>query len=501
MRRLDVLLINPGGRKRAYQALGSHLAAIEPPIWAGQIATFLRRRGLGVAVLDANAEELDARQVTEKVAELKPLLTAVVVYGHNPSASTQVMPAAGEICSEIKEAGLPTYTLLVGGHVAALPERTLREEAADFVCGGEGPYTVYELARELKAGVPVHSLRARDLWYRGERGEICRNPPAPLVENLDEEMPQVAWDLLPMEKYRAHNWHCFGGIERRPYAALYTTLGCPFHCTFCCIQAPFRSGERALGLPPNRNSYRLWSPRSVLNQLEVLVEKYGVQNIKFADELFLLKRDHVEAICDGIIERGYNLNIWAYARVDTLSEELLRKFKRAGVNWLALGIESGSARVRKDVRKAFPLQKLQKGLELLRRYEIAICGNYMFGLPEDDHQSMQETLDLALEVNAEWANFYCAMAYPGSALYQQALSAGWPLPSSWSGYAQLAVDTFPLPTKYLSPEEVLRFRDYAFQAYYSSPRYLDMIERKYGKETVDHIKAMTSVKLKRRLYF
>ena len=70
----------------------------------------------------------------------------------------------------------------------------------------------------------------------------------PLVQNVDVEMPGVAWDLLPMDKYRAQNWHCFGNLERQPYAAIYTTLGCPYHCTFCCIQAPFKSGEKELGL-------------------------------------------------------------------------------------------------------------------------------------------------------------------------------------------------------------------------------------------------------------
>ena len=64
-----------------------------------------------------------------------------------------------------------------------------------------------------------------------------------------------------MDRYRAHNWHCFGGIDRQPYAALYTTLGCPYRCTFCCIQAPFKAGEQAAGFQPGANSYRYWSAR------------------------------------------------------------------------------------------------------------------------------------------------------------------------------------------------------------------------------------------------
>jgi hypothetical protein len=112
---------------------------------------------------------------------------------------------------------------------------------------------------------------------------------------------------------------------------------------------------------------------------------------------------------------------------------------------------------------------------------------------------MQSTLDLALELNCEFANFYSAMAYPGSQLYNLATKEGWPLPEKWSGYSQHAVDTLPLPTKYLSGAEVLRFRDQAFQQYFSSPRYLRMIEAKYGLATADHIREMAAQPLVRKI--
>jgi hypothetical protein len=111
---------------------------------------------------------------------------------------------------------------------------------------------------------------------------------------------------------------------------------------------------------------------------------------------------------------------------------------------------------------------------------------------------MTQTLDLALELNCEFANFYCAMAYPGSALYTTAVDKGLALPESWGGYSQHAVDTLPLATKHVSAGEVLRFRDAAFQAYFSSPAYLAMVERRFGAETVVHVREMTSHRLERR---
>ncbi|HXG51083.1 MAG TPA: radical SAM protein [candidate division Zixibacteria bacterium] len=493
---LDLLLIHPGSRSQIYQSLGSTLSAIEPPVWTGLMATFARSRGFSAYVLDAEAEDLAPEQVAARVEEIRPLLCAVVVYGHQPSASTQNMTAAGAICTAVKQLLPEQPVLLVGGHVAALPERTLREESADFVCTGEGPWTLADLLSALRSRSPDLS-KVRGLCYR-EDGHVAVTPPAPLVKDLDREMGELAWDLLPMEKYRAHNWHCFGEPSRRPYASLYTTFGCPYRCSFCCIQAPFKSGEKLAGMKETVNSYRFWSPGAVIAQIEKLVERYGVRHIKIADEMFVLNPRHVLGLCDAIIERGFDLNIWAYARVDTVKDGMLEKLKRAGFNWLAFGIEAASERVRDDVDKGFGQEEIFNTIAKVRAAGINVLGNYIFGLPEDDLESMQATLDLAVELNCEFANFYSAMAYPGSRLYELALERGWPLPEKWSGYSQHSVDTLPLPTKYLSGPEVLRFRDHAFKVYYRNAEYLAMIEAKFGPQTVREIHEMTSHKLKRK---
>jgi len=205
----DLVLVNPGNRTQTYQSLGRSLSAVEPPVWAGLFATFVRRHGFSVSIVDAGAEGLDAEAAARRIAERRPLLVAVVVYGHQPSASTQVMPGASALCAALKDHAPEAKVLLAGGHVAALPERTLREEAADFVANGEGLYTLVDLLQALKARATAMT-GVRDLWYR-EGDAVCFTSPAPLLQGLDEALPGVAWDLLPMTKYRAHNWHCFGG--------------------------------------------------------------------------------------------------------------------------------------------------------------------------------------------------------------------------------------------------------------------------------------------------
>lgn len=496
-KQLDIVLVNPASRAQAYQSLGARLAAIENPVWAGLMATFCRGQGLSVDIVDAEADELSATDAASRVAEIDPALAVVVAYGHQPSASTQIVDSAGAVCRALKEQAPERPVLLVGGHVAALPERTLREEAADYVAAGEGLWTIVELARQVKSG-DLDLDKVSGLWRR-DGAEVRSNPSAPLVRELDRDMPGIAWDLLPMPKYRAHNWHCFGHLERQPYAAIYTTLGCPYHCSFCCIQAPFKSGERQAGFKESVNSYRYWDPLVVGAELDVLVHEYGVRNLKIADEMFVLNRKHVLGICDLIIDRGYDLNIWAYARVDTVKEGMLDKLRQAGFRWLAFGIEAASDKVRDDVDKRFSQDEVHDTIAKVRAAGIDVIGNFIFGLPEDDLASMQATLDLALDLNCEMANFYSTMAYPGSPLYNQAVAAGWELPERWSGYSQHAVDTLPLRTRHLTAAQVLQFRDEAFQRYFSDPRYLAMLRAKFGEATVQHVRDMAAHPLRRRL--
>jgi anaerobic magnesium-protoporphyrin IX monomethyl ester cyclase len=495
----DVVLVNPGARARIYQSLGKRLTAVENPVWAGLIATFVRKQGYDVHIIDAEADELAPEQIAERIGAVNPRLVAIVVYGHQPSASTQNMTGASLACTAIRQHLPTTKILMLGGHVAALPERTLREETCDFVAHDEGLYAIIDLVEADRAGDADNSkVRGLAYWAGGRLRQLRSNTAAPLVKNLDVNMPGIAWDLLPMQKYRAHNWHCFGHLQREPYAALYTTLGCPYKCSFCCIQAPFKAGEKKLGLSETVNSYRFWSPQRVIEEIDRLVNTHGVRNIKFADEMFVLNVRHVSAICDLIIERGYDLNIWAYARIDTVKDGMLEKLKRAGFNWLAFGIEAANDRVLNDVDKRYETTQVHETISKVKAAGINIIGNYIFGLPEDDLDSMRQTLDLSLELNTEFVNFYSAMAYPGSALYNQALARGWPLPETWSGYSQHAVDTLPLPTKHLPASEVLKFRDYAFHAYFTHPPYLASIERRFGSDTRAHVQEMSAHRLERK---
>jgi anaerobic magnesium-protoporphyrin IX monomethyl ester cyclase len=492
--KLDVLLINPGSRSAVYQNLGDEFSAIEPPSLAAMFATYLRRKGCSVAIVDAPANNLSPAETADLATKaFDATLIVMVVYGFQPSASTQNMTAAGETCRAIKELRPYCKILMTGTHPAALPQRTLNEEAIDAVATGEGPQTIYGALQALKAGGSfMDSQKVPGIMFRVADKTTWQTPDAGLLDDLDAEMSGGAWDLLPMDKYRSHNWHSFEHIgDRSPYVSIHTSLGCPYKCTFCCINAPF-------GKP----SYRMWSPKTVGDEIELLVTKYGVRNIKFVDEMFVLNKAHVLGVCDEIIKRGLGdkINIWAYARVDTVKEEFLDPLMRAGFRWLALGIESASKHVRDGVEKGrFGSEEIIKTVRRVQAAGINVIGNYIFGLPDDTHETMRDTLALALEANCEFANFYSAMAYPGSKLYTLALEKGWKLPDSWIGYSQHSWETEPLPTETLTGAEVLAFRDDAFQRYFRSESYLRMVQAKFGPEVCKHVLRMVGQELPRRI--
>lgn len=144
-------------------------------------------------------------------------------------------------------------------------------------------------------------------------------------------------------------------------------------------------------------------------------------------------------------------------------------------------------------------------MQKIRAAGVYAVGNYIFGLPDDTMETMQETLDLSLEINSEFANFYSAMAYPGSPLYEMAKEKGLLLPDDpggpgWVGYSQHAYETLPLPTDNISAGDVLRFRDEAFLKYFTNPEYLKMITTRFGDKAVEHIQEMTNLhKLRRKI--
>ena len=501
---LDILFIHPNASKKIYQELSNEHAAIEPPIWAGMLANHCRNKNFEVEILDCEVEHLDYITSSKKISKKNPRIACFVVYGQQPSASSQNMVGAIATSEELKKNNPEIKILFVGGHISALPYETLsNEKSIDLIALNEGVYAISNLLKIKDLDDDNSLKKVKGIGFKDENKKVILNHPEIIVPKklLDRDLPGVAWDLLPpLTKYRTAGWHSWSNnSEKQPFAALYTSLGCPYTCSFCMINIINRVDNSENISSQDSNMFRWWSPEFIIKQFDHFAN-LGIRNIKIADELFVLNPNHFIKICDMIIERQYDFNIWAYSRIDTCKPQYLEKLKKAGVNWLGLGIENPSSTIRKEVHKdAFKDVKIIDIINSIRDAGINVAANFIFGLPEETNESMEFTYNFAEETNAEMVNFYSAMAYPGSPLYLEAKKNNILLPQDYSGYSQHSYDTQNLPSKYLSAGEILRFRDYAWDKYHTSKKYLDLLEKKFGINAVNNLNNTTKIKLKRKL--
>lgn len=502
-RRLDVLFVEPNSSVQAYQDLSKTFTAIETPTWSLLLAQSCRSKGFGVAIVDSNAERLSDEQTIQRIRDLNPRLVVFVMYGQNPNSGTTNMIGAERLGKALKQS-YPEYPIcMVGSHVSALPKEVLALKFVDYVLLNEG---VYALANLLDSDMDGGIKHIKGIGWKNE-GTLILNPPQHTVpqDKMDIDLPGYAWDLLPYDKkpldlYRAHFWHAeFNHNLRTPFAAIYTSLGCTFKCDFCMINILNRIDNEDGIVSANSNIMRHWSTEFMLKEFDKLANM-GVQTLRISDEMFFLNRRHFEPLIAGLEQRDYNLRMWAYARVDTVRKEFLERFKRVGINWLALGIEAGNQQIRLEVQKGkFQEFNIRDTVRTIHEQGIDVVGNYIFGFPEDTLETMQQTLDLACELNTAHANMYPCQALPGSPLYFTALAKGWKLPDSYEGYAFLSYDCQPLPTNHLSAADVLRFRDDAWHKYFERSEYLDLIETKFGRQQRLNVMELSKIHLRRRL--
>lgn len=502
---MDVLFVTPNASAKAYQALAATFSAIEPPTWSLLLAESCRAHGYSPGILDCDAERLSLEASVRRIVDARPRLILMVLYGQNPNSGTTSMSGAVVLANALKAAGVGVPIALVGSHVSALPREVLAIPSVDIVLLNEG---VYALLNLLSSDLRHDLASIRGIGYRAlEDGRPVLNPPERIVpqERMNVDLPGYAWDLLPyrerpLDLYRAHFWHAeFDYAKRTPFAAIYTSLGCQFSCDFCMINIVNRI-DNAEGIDASHSrGMRFWSPEWVTREMRKLAD-LGVQTLRISDEMFFLNRRYYQPVLEQCIAEDYGFRMWTYSRVDTVRPSVLDTFRRAGVKWLALGVEAGNQMVRQEVSKgSFKEVNIRNVYETIRDSGVNIISNYIFGFPDDTLETMQETLDLALELNTEMANMYPCQALPGSPMYNIARRNNWSLPSSYEGYAFLSYETEPIRTKHVSAVDVLRFRDQAWQRYFTAPAYLDLVERQFGAEERANVVAMAEVPLKRRL--
>ena len=508
---MDVLFINPGNAHGIYQDLSKDYSAIETPTWALLLAQSCRSVGHSVGILDVNAERLSTDLAVERIKELNPRLVCFAVYGQNPNAGTVNMSGTTMLARALKESGFGSPISVVGSHVQALPYETLEKEKdiIDIILINEGVYALWNLLKLESLDDREQLEKIKGIGFMKD-GKPFLTPLERIVpqDRMDVDLPGYAWDLLPykdepLDLYRAHFWHAeYDHDKRSPFASIYTSLGCPFKCNFCMINMINRDNDDKIGVAGNYSTMRFWSPEFIITEFDKLVQM-GVKTLRIADEMFLLNKKYYVPLCELLRDRGYGetLSMWAYSRVDTIcNEDNLKLLKSAGIKWLGIGIESADRTVRLEVTKGkYQNIDIKEIVTRVQDAGLGIIANYLFGLTGDSMESMQKTLDLSLELNTIAWNGYTVMALPGSQVYKDAVDGGHELPDDYVGYSFHSYETKPMPTRHLTSEEILWFRDHAWMTYHTHPPFLEKIEGLHGKKIRKNIEDMAKIKLKRKI--
>ncbi len=463
---LDLLLVNPGNRLEQFANL-NELATVAQPLGLAMIASYVRQNGYSVAIIDAEAEFWTPEQTINEIEKYEPTLIGL-------SAFTTKMTAAGKILRLIKESMPNVKTVIGGHHASAIPERTLREESVDFVIKGEGFHPIVRLLEALKNN---GRLNIDGVWYLKDDFIVrTDNGRADGINDLDK-LPFAAWDLLPMNKYRAHHWQTWGdSFNTSGFAVIYTSLGCPFNCDYCSVNVVY-----------GRHFTRYRSADKVVAEMKLLVENYGVRYIEIIDDTFTLNSHRTEELCKKIIAQSLKLSMWCFARTDRVNPYLMELMKRAGIDWVFMGFEAGNDTILKGVHKGQTIEQIKKAVDIVHEAGINVGGNFIFGLPDDTMDTMKQTFELAKELNTEYANFFECFGYPGTKLFEVAQRKGYPVPERWGQYGFFAPDAVPMRNDNLACEQILTFRDKAFKEYFGSERYQNMIRQKFGQKTVNFI--------------
>ena len=333
---------------------------------------------------------------------------ASLVMKENPSfvgfsCLTPRFPIILDIAYQCKKIDPYVKIVLGGPHVSGQPERALMDNnIIDYVLVGESEEALHELLLCIENNKSIKSIK--NLVFR-QKSKIVKNPVRPYINDLDS-LPFPAWDLLKLDKYIDPAFY------QGPHVGIITARGCPFNCNFCASNVIW--GRKV----------RFRSASNVVNELETVCKKFDIHEFMFYDDTFTINRQRVIEICNEILKRRLNIRFYAQVRVDTIDLELVKLLKDAGCFGVAIGVESGNESILKDMGKSITKNDIRQGCDVLQKAKMPFLASYIIGHPGDTHETIQETIDFSIELNADQSKYLIATPYPGTKLYNMAVSQG-----------------------------------------------------------------------------
>ena len=410
MSQKKILLVNPP----FYRLMNSHFNGLS--LGLSYIAAVLSKNGYEVRIYNADYESSenygDQRVIFESYDNYKKILfdfghplwleIRETIERYSPdiigitmlTGTYKSVENTGRIAKNLNE----DVVVVVGGtHPTVLPEETIKNEYFDYVVRGEGEYTFLDL---------VNGERIEDipgLTYVNKRGKIVNNPNREFMSVLDS-VPFPSRDIY------------LNDTSYMDYGYIMTGRGCPFECTFCASKKVW--GQHV----------RFRSPENVFEEIKHVNDKYGTTFFYFVDDTFSLNKKRAKKICELIVESNLDLDWICDTRVDTIDEDLLQLMKESGCVRVKMGVESGSERILRKVKKKITKKKVRDSVSIIKKVGIDLTIYLMIGFPSETEEEMQETLDFARELDPTYYSLSILAPYPGTEIYDDVIRSGIKLP-------------------------------------------------------------------------
>jgi len=421
---MKIILIQP--------KFNTHL--ITPPLGLGYIAGSLIKDGHNVKLLDCIKEDID---VLKEIRETSPDFIGITILSISYGVAIKLI-------KDIRK-NSDTKIVIGGAHVSALPEQSLKDTEADFAVIGEGEETF----RELCSNNDYKNING--LAFRKDE-EIIINKPRDLIKDIDS-IPFPAWEIINPDTYPPTPHGAF--YKHFPIAPITTTRGCPFNCIFCASKCTWKQ------------KLRVRSAKNVVDEIEYLNKKFGIQEFHFEDDNFTFSRSHVVDVCNEILERKLNI-VWACpngVRIDKLDYEIVSLMKKSGCYQLSFGIESGSQEIINSINKHMDLKIVPNVVKMVKSLGIKTCGFFIVGLPEDTKETIEETINFSISVPFDVAQFSRFIPLPGTKPFDDWYKDNF----DWNMINHVG-DKSTYRTKNLTTKEIISLQKKAFWRFYLRPK-------------------------------
>ena len=443
---MKILLIQPPTNfvEQAYGIKQKVKFGHTPPLSLGYIAAYLEGDGHEVKILDACALELDIEKTVDQAESFRPDLIGLTVL-------TNYKKYAKALAGKIKERMPGVVTVLGGAHATYFFEEILDDmPGIDHVIRGEADTVILDYARYLNDPEKLHTLKG--LVYRDTGGKIVVNPPVDLVRDLDT-VPMPSWHLYDMSLYRPLPRQ----YRRLPFFTMITSRGCWWHRCKFCFQAGYCGVE-----------YRRNSPERVVQELGILYHKYGIREIAFWDDTFIVNFNWLKTFTDLLKQKRLDVSWTASGRANTITEKIIHTIYDAGCWSMFIGVESGNQELLNMIDKGITLEQAREVFRAANKTGIETRGAFMLGLPGETPKTGKETIKFALELNPTYAIFYATHPRYGTQLYDIAMHTGKFIDKEFRGMSKVTY----IPDGYKDKRELEKIIRGGYIRFYLRPSYI-----------------------------